>query len=300
MPQAGIFPAKSVHAQFDQGKCEALRALLHQSPRTFDKATSCWTLELAAEVCFEQGLTASQVSIETIRLAIKRLGVGWQRAKHWITSPDPAYLKKKKRRDALVVLARRHGWEVGYLDEVWWSRLSQPNLYSWSEQNEPLRLQELSKDKNDPDPKALACYGVLSATNDRMYLRFVAGRPVSQVTTDFLEWLCEQVQAQGKNVLVLIWDNASWHVSKQVRVWLREHNQTVLHETQTGKAGVRIIPCWLPTKSPWLNQIEPKWVHGKRAIVEPTRLLLTAKALRQRVCDYFGCEQAELLTQKSS
>ena len=92
---------------------------------------------------------------------------------------------------------------------MWWSRLSQPNLHSWSEQNEPLRLQELSKDKNDPDPKALACYGVLSATNERMYLCFVAGRPVSQVTTDFLEWLGEQVQAQGKNVLVLIWDNAS-------------------------------------------------------------------------------------------
>ena len=92
---------------------------------------------------------------------------------------------------------------------MWWSRLSQPNLHSWSEQNEPLRLQELSKDKNDPDPKALARYGVLSVTNERMDLRFVAGRPVSQVTIDFLEWLCEQVQEQGKNMLVLIWDNAS-------------------------------------------------------------------------------------------
>jgi transposase len=100
-------------------------------------------------------------------------------------------------------------------------------------------------------------------------------------------------------VLVLIWDNASWHVSKQVKTWLREHNQTVQQEARTGKRGVRIIPCWLPTKSPWLNRIEPKWVHGKRAIVEPARLL-TATELRQRVGDYFGCEQAELLTQKAS
>src|SRR5258708_11179833 len=61
---------KTVHAQFDQGKCEALRALLHQSPRTFSKTTSQWTLELAAEVCVEQGLTASQVSIETLRIAL--------------------------------------------------------------------------------------------------------------------------------------------------------------------------------------------------------------------------------------
>lgn len=94
-------------------------------------------------------------------------------------------------------------------DEVWWSRVSQPNLHNWSEKDEPLRLQEMSKDKNDPDPKALACYGMLEATSGRMHLRFVEGRPVSQMTIDFLEWLCEQVQTQGKHVLVLIWDNAS-------------------------------------------------------------------------------------------
>ncbi len=177
--------------------------------------------------------------------------------------------------------------------------MSQPDLHSWSDQDEPLHLQELSVDKNDPDPKALACYGMLSAQTGRMHLRFVSGRPVSQVTIDFLEWLCEQVQTQGKHVLVLIWDNASWHVSKHVRTWLREHNQTVLQEARVGKQGVRIIPCWLPTKSPWLNRIEPKWVHGKRAIVEPVRLL-TASEVRQRVCDYFGCEQLEPLKQEKS
>lgn len=85
----------------------------------------------------------------------------------------------------------------------------------------------------------------------------------------------------------------------QVRVWLRQHNQAALQEARTGKQGVRIIPCWLPVKSPWLNRIEPKWVHGKRAIVEPARLL-TAEELRQRICDYFRCEQTELLTQKIS
>jgi hypothetical protein len=82
-------------------------------------------------------------------------------------------------------------------------------MHSWSEKDEPLRLHELIKDKTDPDPKALACYGMLEASRGRMRLRFVSGRPVSQVTIDFLEWLCVQVQAEGKGVLVLIWDNAS-------------------------------------------------------------------------------------------
>ncbi len=290
---------KTMQAQFDQARCEELRAILHKPPPVFSKMTSLWTLQLAAEVCFEQGLTEQQVSIETIRQALKRLGVRWQRVKHWITSPDPEYLRKKQRRDALIALAQRCGWEIGYMDEVWWSRLSQPNLHSWSEQDKPLRLQELNKEKGDPDPKALACYGMFSASSRQMSLRFVAGRPVSSVTIEFLQWLSEQGQAQGLRAMVLIWDNASWHVSKQVKNWLREHNQAVQQETGSEKAGVKIIPCWLPVKSPWLNRIEPKWVHGKRAIVEPVRVL-TAQELKQRICHYFGCELLESLAQEVS
>src|SRR5215212_8045490 len=74
---------------FDIERSQRLKALLHQSPRQFGKARSTWTLALAAEVCAEHGITAERVSYETIRDALKRLGVGWRRAKLWITSPDP-------------------------------------------------------------------------------------------------------------------------------------------------------------------------------------------------------------------
>jgi transposase len=83
------------HTKLDAGATEKLRALLHQSPRLFDKPTSVWTLELAAEVSFAQGISAERVSRETIRLALSRLDVTWKRAKYWITSPDPAYARKK-------------------------------------------------------------------------------------------------------------------------------------------------------------------------------------------------------------
>jgi transposase len=86
---------KSATKVFDAARSEHLRALLHQSPRDFGKPTSVWTLELAAEVCFERGLTPSRVSDETVRDAINRLGLGWKRAKNWITSPDPEYARKK-------------------------------------------------------------------------------------------------------------------------------------------------------------------------------------------------------------
>ncbi len=80
---------------FDRARGEQLRALLHQSPRTFGKPTSVWTLKLAADVSFEQGLTAERVSGETIRATLQRLGIRWKRAKRWITSPDPAYARTK-------------------------------------------------------------------------------------------------------------------------------------------------------------------------------------------------------------
>jgi transposase len=88
---------KTIHAAWPKGRDDDLRALLHQSPRNLGKPTSLWTLELAAEVCFEKGWTARRLSGEAIRQTLKRLGVAWKRAKHWLVSPDPAYAAKKKR-----------------------------------------------------------------------------------------------------------------------------------------------------------------------------------------------------------
>jgi transposase len=75
----------------------ALEELLHRSPRLRGKPTSLWTLDLAAEACFESGWTPRRLTGEAIRQALRRLGVSWKRAKHWITSPDPAYARKKTR-----------------------------------------------------------------------------------------------------------------------------------------------------------------------------------------------------------
>jgi transposase len=80
---------------FGPEQAERLRALLHRSPREFGQPTSTWTLELAAEVSVTLGLVPTRVSGETIRATLLRLGISWERAKHWITSPDPAYVRKK-------------------------------------------------------------------------------------------------------------------------------------------------------------------------------------------------------------
>jgi hypothetical protein len=206
--------------------------------------------------------------------------------------PRPGLPAKKKARDRLIRLAERHpDWVLGFQDEVWWSRLARPGLHAWSDGG-PMRLHEPPADAADGDPKALACYGILRGDTGGMMLRFVAGRPVSQVTEEFLAWACDRLAAEGKRALLLIWDNASWHVSGRVRSWIKAHNRRVKVE-----GGVRIVSCPLPVKAPWLNAIEPKWIHGKRAILEPDRKLSGAE-VAHRVCSYYGCEQLEPLAQE--
>ena len=284
----------TVHVAFDADGAERLRALLHRSPREFGHPTSVWTLELAADTAFAEGLTATRVSDETVRATLARQGIRWRRAKGWITSPDPAYAQKTARRDRLITLAaERPGWAVGFADETWWSRLAHPALHTWTD-GDPLRLVEQTVAKDDPDPKALACYGLLlrpgGAAPEEVWLRFVAGRPVSALTTQFLAWCCERLAAQGTTTLVLVWDNASWHVSAEVRRWVRDAQPAGASAT----AGCASIPCLLPTKSPWLNPIEPNWVHGKRRVAEPARLL-TAAELEARVCAAFACPRDDHL-----
>ncbi len=97
--------------------------------------------------------------------------------------------------------------------------------------------------------------------------------------------------AEGKTALLMVWAKASWHVSHAVRAWLKAPNRRVKRE-----GGCRIVVCPLPSKSPWLNRIEPKWVHGKRAIAEPDRKLHVDE-LQHRICAYYDCELLEPIAQ---
>lgn len=113
-------------------------------------------------------------------------------------------------------------------------------------------------------------------------LRFVEGRPDGEATTEFLAWVCEQLPAEGKTRLVVIWDDASWHAGSGVLTWVDNHNKRVKRS-----GGVRLTLGRLPVRSPWLNTIETKWGPAKRAILEPDRSL-TAAEITARVCEHFG------------
>lgn len=182
-------------------------------------------------------------------------------------------------------------WVLGYVDEVWWSRFAQPRLSSWAA-DKPLRMVERKAAKDDRAAKAIACYGLLRKDTEEVKVRFLEARPISETTIKFLEWIAEELAKDGKKALLLVWDNASWHISGAVRSWLKEHNREA---KRTG--GVRIIRCQLPSQAPWLNPIEPHWMHGKKAICEPDGEL-TAEVIEKRVCNYFKSEQLPKLSNK--
>src|SRR5262249_4682811 len=172
-----------------------------------------------------------------------------------------------------------------------WRRLLHAQRYSGT-YAKPLPMMPNEPDRHDPESKAVACYGLLRADTQGMLLRFVDGRPISAVTTQFLAWLTDRLAAEGKTGLLVVWDNTSWYVSPAVRRWVKAHYREVKRE-----GGCRIVVCPLPIKSPWLNRIEPKWVHGKRAIAEPDRKLHVDE-LKHRICAYYDCELLESIAQK--
>ena len=188
----------------------------------------------------------------------------------------------------MALAKRQTDWAFGYQDETWWSLNARPTLHSWMEDGQCLKLIELANDPKDPEPKAIACYGLAvhwygeMEKHEEVWLRFVEGNPCSDLTIQYLEWLLDKTQLAGKKALVMIWDNASWHKSLAVRTWIREHNKAVKKAQQ----GIRLLTFLLPTKSPWLNPIEPMWIHAKRKVVEPDKKLANTELMR-RVCAVF-------------
>jgi hypothetical protein len=169
-------------------------------------------------------------------------------------------------------------------DECWFSRFAQPNAHDWG----GIDLLERPVPAKAPD-KALACYGAVQYGTNQMELAFCPGQPNSDFTLAFLSQVLSATAQAKKRVAIVIWDHASWHKSKRVKTWVRLHNKQVKQH-----GGVRLIVWLLPKKSPWLNPIEPRWLHGKRAALEPGAADLTPDILTQRLCAYYHTEFVSL------
>jgi transposase len=190
-------------------------------------------------------------------------------------------MRRKKRRDWLKLQAQvQTDWLLFEQDECWFSRFAQPQVHAWAVEGQALRLVEHEASPHTSQ-KAVACYGAVRQDTEQVYLYFCDGQPQSSQTLAFLPGLLNIARQEDKKVMVLIWDNATWHKSQKVRRWVREYNRQAKRTSE-----VRLLVFRLPTKSPWLNSIEPRWIHAKRKVCEPDGEL-TPDELKRRLAAHF-------------
>lgn len=175
---------------------------------------------------------------------------------------------------------QRPDWLLVEEDECWFSRFAQPQAHAWAEAGDELYLVQRAPKRGEVE-QALACFGAVRHESDEVLLSFSAGQPNSLQTWWFIVGLLAVAGTAGKQVLVVIWDNATWHKSADIRQWTRAYNRAA-----KAVAEPRLLIHQLPVKSPWLNPIEPRWVHAKRAVCEADGAL-TPTELRRRLCRHF-------------
>lgn len=168
-------------------------------------------------------------------------------------------------------------------DECWFSRFAQPHAHAWAEPGAALRLIRRDPARGETH-KALACFGAVRQDTENVLLYFSEGQPDTVQMWWFIIGLLALARQEGKRVVVIIWDNASWHKSRDLRDWLRAYNRAA---KATGEP--RLLTHLLPVKSPWLNPIEPRWVHAKRSVCEPDGPLTPAE-LQRRICVHFDAQ----------
>ena len=220
--------------------------LVRQAPPA-EGGRATWTLATLAQAIAARFDHIRMMSHEAVRRLLSMRGVAYRRAKKWLTSPDSLYGLRKSQRDRLLAIVRASSDGAAvWLDQSWFVRWPY-QFWAWTPEDVRLRVAQRWSEKVD----TIALYAALDDETQETFLRWAKSQPNSEETVGFLEALMAHYTAQDKRFVVLFWDRAPWHRSKQTRAWIRAYNQRAKRE---GLA--RLIVCQLPTRSPWLMPLE--------------------------------------------
>ena len=154
---------------------------------------------------------------------------------------------------------------MGFEDECWWSRVALPTLSSLERGGQAPAPRPTVGRQRRPRAEGHLLLRALSA-RDRRDVAEVRGREAREFHNDAVPFVeLREARSAGKKVLLLIWDNASWHISKEVRRWLGKHNRRV---KESGD-GVRIVSCLLAEAESVAErhraQVGTRQAQGRRA-----------------------------------
>ena len=261
---------------YTQEIADAAEDLARQEPPG-QEGRATWTLHSLAKAIAARFDHIDTMSHEAVRRLLKLRDIAYYRAKQWLTSPDPLYEQRKRRRDRLLALARAAPDGAAYwLDQSWFSRWPY-RFRAWAAKDTPLRVAQRWSEKVD----TTALYAALDDESQEAFLRWATGQPDSEETVQFLEALMAHCTQNGLRFIVLIWDKASWHTSRRTQGWIRAYNRRAKEEACT-----RLIVCQLPTRSPWLMPLEPIFGWTKHQVLGG-RLFQTIAQLQAAVERYF-------------
>jgi len=250
-PRSGGRPRR-----YDEAVAEVAEGLIRQGPPP-EGNRATWTLRTLATAIADRCAQVTQMGPEAVRRVLASRRIAYRRAKEWLTSPDPTYERKKRRRDRLLAWARSapDGAAI-WVDQSWFVRWPY-RFWTWATRD---ALPRVAKRWNEA-VETTALYAALDDKTQEAFLRWT-GQPNSERTISFLEELMAHLAQKGKRFIVLFWDQASWHTSKRTRAWIRAYNQRAKQEGLP-----RLIVCELPSRSPWLMPLEPIFGWIKRQVL---------------------------------
>jgi hypothetical protein len=175
----------------------------------------------------------------------------------------------------------------------------QPHLHSWSTDGQPLRLVEQTLQAKDTEGKALACYGVFPAPLfpggwlvGRSHLAALCGWPSGERDYDpVIGMVLRQVAAAGQTGMdpglgqcPLAYQSCGSRLDPR--------SQSAGERNRPGRPHF-CLPA--ADQKPLAPPIEPKWVHGKRRIVEPDRMLPPLE-MEERISAALDCPREDHLS----
>ena len=274
---------------YGPGVQQGIVDLLKQSPEHFRLDTGVWRLHdlvrAAKRTKVVRGAAQRTFNTETVRRLLRKAGYVYLSAKWWITSDDPHYAHKKARRDKLLAWAKQDpSIRVVYQDESWFSGNPKP-IRRYGRPGHP---RDVAVAKPAQKLKgAWVLYAALEAVSGKVHRHYAPRCNQTQVRQQ-LEALLREFQAEGKRVLVVLWDNASWHTAQGLRHWYHQYNQHAKRE-----ACIRLLLVPLPNRSPWLNAIEAVFGQSKRHIVG-NRSVRPPSRLKQKTERYYQRREKRL------
>ena len=244
--------------QIDGDDEQELERLVERSPQEEDYDFTTWTVPLLTSHL--KGRMGLEVSDDTVRRALRRLGFVWRRPRWFIDYEDPDYRQRMEAiAEALDRALTDAGVTVLFEDETTVRRL--PPLRSmWMRRGEQAHVEVPSSNG------AFPLYGVLDPhTGEAFAAPYPKGKSV------YTEAFLGQVMERFEGRVVLVWDQAKWHTSKMVEQALDQYE--------------RLEVLLLPKREPQANPVEDLWRHLKRIVA--ANLERSLEALREGCRGFF-------------